>query len=212
MTRPERLVVVTGTGTEVGKTWWTADVARGLRDRGTAVAARKPVQSYAPDDTTTDADVLAAATGVDPHTVCPSDRWLPMAMAPPIAAAALGRPVFTIGELVDSVAWPAPCAVGFVEGAGGVRSPLAADGDTVGLVRALAPDVVLVVAHAGLGVINGVRSALDALLPLEGGRAVVALNHYDGSDDVHLANRDWLVSRDGLDVVVDPGELVNRWA
>jgi len=79
MTRPARLVVVTGSGTEVGKTWWTAAVASGLRARGVAVAARKPVQSYAPDDDATDAGVLAAATGVDPHTVCPPAGWLPCA-------------------------------------------------------------------------------------------------------------------------------------
>ena len=210
-TRPARLVVVTGTGTEVGKTWWTAALARELSARGVAVAARKPVQSYAKDDDTTDADVLAAATGVDAPTVCPPDGWLPVPMAPPIAAAQLHRPAFTIADLAAAVAWPDSCAVGFVEGAGGVRSPLAANGDTVDLVRALGPDVVLVVAHAGLGVINAARSALDALAD-SGAPAVVALNHYDADDEVHRANRDWLVTRDAVDVVIDPGELADRWA
>ena len=209
MTRPTRLVVVTGTGTEVGKTWWTASLARALQERGASVAARKPVQSYSSGDATTDADVLAAATGVDPPTVCPPDGWLPLAMAPPIAAAQLRRPAFTIADLVGAVVWPDECAIGFVEGAGGVRSPLAADGDTVGLVRALEPDTVLVVAHAGLGVINAVRSALDALASVP---TVVALNRYDANDDVHRANRHWLVTRDRADVVIDPGELVDRWA
>ena len=209
MTRPARLVVVTGTGTEVGKTWWAAELARGLRERGIAVATRKPVQSYAHDDPTTDADVLAAATGVDAHTVCPPAGWLPVPMAPPIAAAELGRAPFTIADLAAAVTWPDDCPLGVVEGAGGVRSPLAADGDTADLARALAPDVVLVVAHAGLGVINGVRSALDALA---GFPTVVALNHYDPGDAVHRTNRDWLVTRDGVDVVTTPGELVARWA
>jgi len=211
VSRPARLVVVTGTGTEVGKTWWTAAVARALLTRGVAVAARKPVQSYAPEDDTTDAGVLAAATGVDAHTVCPPDGWLPVPMAPPIAAAQLGRPAFTIADLATALAWPDGCAVGLVEGAGGVRSPLAADGDTADLVRALEPDAVLVVAHAGLGVINGVRSAIDALQDARV-PAVVALNHYDADDDVHSANHDWLVARDALDVVIAPGALADRWA
>jgi dethiobiotin synthetase len=209
VSRPARLVVVTGTGTEVGKTWWTAALARALRARGVAVAARKPVQSYAPEDDTTDAGVLAAATGTDAYSVCPPARWLPRAMAPPMAAAALGRPEFTIEDLVGGIEWPNDCAVGFVEGAGGVRSPLATDGDTTDLVRALEPDVVLVVAHAGLGVINGARSALDALA---GNTVVVALNHFDRHDPVHQANHDWLVARDALDVVIAPGELADRWA
>jgi dethiobiotin synthetase len=211
MTRPAWLVVVTGTGTEVGKTWWTAELARELSARGVAVAARKPVQSYATDDDTTDADVLAAATGVDAPTVCPPDGWLPLPMAPPIAAAQLHRPAFAIADLVGAVTWPDACAVGFVEAAGGVRSPLAADGDSVDLVRVLAPDVVLVVAHAGLGAINAVRSALDALADADV-LAVVGLNHYDADDDVHRANRDWLVTRDAVDVVTDPTELAERWA
>jgi hypothetical protein len=29
---------------------------------------------------------------------------------------------------------------------------------------------------------------------------------------VHRANHDWLVTRDALDVVLDPDELVDRWA
>ncbi len=43
--RPAALVFVAGTATDVGKTWWTAAVARELRARGVQVAARKPVQS-----------------------------------------------------------------------------------------------------------------------------------------------------------------------
>ena len=41
--RPERLVVVLGTSTSVGKTWVTAKVLARLRAGGTTVAARKPV-------------------------------------------------------------------------------------------------------------------------------------------------------------------------
>ena len=73
VTRPGTLAFVAGTATEVGKTWWTAAVARELRDAGVTVAARKPVQSSAPGDPL-DADLLAAATGVDPDTVCPAHR------------------------------------------------------------------------------------------------------------------------------------------
>ncbi len=43
---------VAGTATEVGKTWWTAAVARELRAAGVHVAARKPVQSGDPGDVT----------------------------------------------------------------------------------------------------------------------------------------------------------------
>ncbi|HEY6416293.1 MAG TPA: AAA family ATPase, partial [Acidimicrobiales bacterium] len=70
--RPERLVVVTGTGTEVGKTWVACRLARALRERGLIVAARKPVQSYAAADAPdgTDAALLAEATGETALLVC----------------------------------------------------------------------------------------------------------------------------------------------
>lgn len=209
--RPDRLVVVTGTGTEVGKTWWTAAIARALRARGLRVAARKPVQSFAPTDpiAALDAAVLGDATGEAPEVVCPTHRWLAEPLAPPMAAARLGLDPFTIADLVGEIAWPAGVARGFVEGAGGLRSPLADDGDTRTLIQALRPDAVLVVADPALGVVHGVRLVVGAL----GNHDVtVALNRFDPDDPQHAASRDWLVERDGLTVVTDPGDLAARWA
>ena len=120
-----RLVVVTGTGTEVGKTWVTAGLAGRLRSAGVAVAARKPAESYEPGAVDTDSRVLAGATGQRPDEVCPPAWSYPVPMAPPMAAAELGRPAPVSAELAASIAghWPAGTAVGLVEGAGGVRSP-----------------------------------------------------------------------------------------
>jgi len=196
-------VLVTGTGTGIGKTWWTAQIARQLRTRGVEVTTRKPVQSFDPSDETTDADVLAAATGDDPTRVCPRHRWLPVPMAPPMAAEVLGHQSFTISELMSELTWPGGCAVGLVETAGGPRSPLASDGDSVDLAAALAPDDVLLVADAGLGTINAVRLAASVL-----NDPVVALNRFDEHDDLHHRNYEWLAA--GYNVVVDPVVLVDR--
>lgn len=207
--RPRRLVVVLGTGTDVGKTWVTAHLVRNLRAVGTSVAARKPAQSFAPGDDPQrrDAAVLGAASGERPESVCPPHRWYEVAMAPPMAAAALGRPAFGIDDLVEEVAasWPRePVEVGLVETAGGVRSPIADDGDCLHLCAALAPDLVVLVADAGLGTINAVRLSTGSL----GGVAadlVVVLNRFDPTEDVHVQNAEWLRSRDGLTVVEMPG-------
>ncbi len=123
-------------------------------------------------------------------------------MAPPMAAEVLGRPRFTVEDLTAEIAWPAGCDVGLVETAGGLRSPLAADGDCVALCRLLEPDVVLLVADAGLGTINSVRLAAAALSE----SLVVVLNRFDPDEDLHRRNRAWLADRDGLDVVTVPGE------
>ncbi|MCO8126570.1 dethiobiotin synthase [Acidimicrobiia bacterium EGI L10123] len=200
MTRPELLVGVCGTATEVGKTWASARLAEHLVGGRRTVAARKPLQSFDPaDDAATDAEVLAAATGEDPDHVCPEPGWYPVPMAPPMAAAALGRPCPTLAEVVAGITWPADGVdVGLVETVGGVRSPLAEDGDSRDLVRALGVDLVVLVADAGLGTIDAVRSGVDALAPLP---VVVLLNRFDEADDLHRRNRDWLAQRDGLDVV-----------
>jgi len=204
--RPGVLVAVLGTGTEVGKTWVSCRLAEQLRLRGLAVAARKPVQSCDAADTATDADLLAAATGEDPAEVCPRHRTYRVAMAPPMAADALGAAPFTAAELAAEVVFPAGCAVGLVETAGGVRSPLTADADNVSFARLLQPDVALLVADAGLGTINAVRLALDAL---DGLPVLVVLNRYDGAVDLHRRNRAWLAERDGSPVVTGIAEVAD---
>ena len=183
-------------------------LARALRRRGLIVVARKPAQSYdAGDDLSdTDAALLAHATGDHPAAVCPQHRWYPVAMAPPMAAEALGRRPFTVADLVEELAWPTVVGVGLVEAAGGVRSPLAADGDGVALAAALRPDRVVLVADAGLGTINGVRLAVA---PLAAWPVTVVLNRFDAGDDLHVRNLDWLAGVDGLDVVTDAEDLVS---
>jgi dethiobiotin synthetase len=200
------LVFVTATGTETGKTWWTAATARELRARGLTVSARKPAQSFAPGDPLTDADALGAATGEAAGDVCPEHRCYPVPLAPPMAAEVLGRPGFTVADLVTELWWPGRRDVAFVEGAGGPRSPLASDGDNVALARALAPALVVLVAHAGLGTINVVRLCVEALAPLP---VVVALNRYSAVDDLHTRNRSWLADRDGFDVVTGASALAD---
>jgi dethiobiotin synthetase len=206
------IVLVTGTGTDVGKTWFTAATIGVLREAGYAVAARKPVQSFEPGDLgSTDAEILARATGEDPEVVCPPHRWLAKAVAPPMAARALGRPPISIAELnTETRALLPPASTDtfvFVEGAGGVRSPIADDGDTLALAHALAADAVIVVSGAELGAINAVRltvAALGAWSP------IVALNRHDAGDALHAENRAWLGDQDGFDVFVSPTAVADE--
>jgi dethiobiotin synthetase len=231
--RPERLVLVCGTGTEVGKTWVCGRLLVELRSRGLTVAARKPAQSFDIDSEggrlggPTDAERLGEASGEHPGAVCHSFRSYHRAMAPPMAAEALGLPPFTVAELIDEMVWPVDrVQVGVVEMAGGVRSPQASDGDVVDVATVLVPDIVVLVADAGLGTINGVRMSMDALsgatgvpggvgpndgaVGLRGGPqadTVVVLDRFDGHHDIHRRNREWLSERNGYCVLVIPGEV-----
>jgi dethiobiotin synthetase len=202
------LVAVVGTGTDIGKTYVTARLLEALREGGATAAVRKPAQSFdASDDPEGyDAAVLGAASGEPPEMVCPPHRWYEMAMAPPMAADALARPTFALDDLVEELRWPqAQPDVGFVETAGGLRSPIADDGDCLALVVAVMPDIVLLVADAGLGTINSVRLTMDTLVRLPA-RLAVVLNRFDEGSELHQRNRSWLRDRDAMQVFSIPGD------
>ena len=242
----ERLVFFTGTGTEIGKTWAAAGLARVLRQRGLKVWARKPVQSHDPAEPgPTDAQVLAAATGQRPDAVCPPERTYPVPLAPPMAAAKLGRACPGLDELtrisrsgLDPVnaeagavggGGGAPVGAGgagaggagadgvkksaggvglcIVEGAGGLYSPLAADGDNLDLIERLDPDAVVVVAPAGLGAIHEVVACAAGLAAR---RPVVFLNRFDPGAEVHRLNLDWLTAVRGLTAATSLRDLADH--
>lgn len=205
------LCVVAGTGTEIGKTWVACELARSLRADGWTVSAHKPAQSFEASPAgdplaPTDAELLAAAVGADTAAVCPPHRWYPVALAPPMAADALGRDRFSVADLVAEIEalrlQPRP-DVELVELAGGPRSPMAFpadDGDDgVALTAGLGDPAVVLVADAGLGTVDAVRRSV----PLFAGPVCVVLNRFDAADDLHRRNRSWLVEVDGFDVETD---------
>ena len=206
-------MLLTGTETDVGKTWWGRTTIDALRATGATVAARKPVQSYAAAELgSTDAEILGHASGEGAETVCPRHRWYAVPMAPPMAADVLGLPSFSVSELVTELA-PLPSdpnAITIIEGAGGPRSPIAADGDSISLGRAFDVDVVVLVAPAGLGTINAVRLC-DRGVADRAGRprgSLVAMNRFDGEDELHRRNHGWLAD-EGFHLVTNPADLAD---
>jgi dethiobiotin synthetase len=198
--RPHIVVAIVGVGTEVGKTWVTVQIVTELRQRNLTIAARKPVQSFAPGDLGgTDAELLAAASGQTADQVCPAHRWYTQPMAPPMAAESLGRDSICARDLIDELGWSANTDIGLVETVGGVRSPMAHDADSAGFAQLLEPNRTILVADAGLGTINAVRLSIQAL---GGMPPLVYLNRYDGSD-LHQRNRQWLDERDGCSTAID---------
>ena len=198
------VVFVAGTGTEVGKTWAAAGLARLLKDSGLAVEACKPVQSYDPNTgDPTDAEVLAAATGQDPDTVCPPDYSYPVPLAPPMAAGKLQRACPTLDEMASNCRFAATVDVGLAEGVGGLYSPIASDGHNLDLVERIQPDLVIVVASAELG---GIHDTMACTLPLSAFDRAVFCNRFDSRTEVHGLNVRWL--RDtGLEVATSLAEL-----
>ena len=104
-----------------------------------------------------------------------------------MAADELGLPPFTVADLAGGIVWPDGVDVGLVEGVGGPRSPISDDGDNVDLAHLLAPDLVVLVADAGLGTINAVRLSVAAFADFP---VVVALNRFADDEPLHARNRE----------------------
>ena len=140
---------VTGTDTEIGKTFVSAALLRGFAHAGLRATALKPIAAgaYERDGVwhNEDADQLDAAASV----LLPPEIRTPFLLKEPAAphiAAALEGVTLDMARIVDC--YEAACeradAV-VVEGVGGFRVPLTATEDTADLAVALGLPVVLVV-------------------------------------------------------------------
>jgi dethiobiotin synthetase len=152
------ILIVTGTGTGVGKTIATAALASCARSNGIDVAVCKPVQTGMPDD---DLAEVARLSGV--QTLVSVARY-PEPLAPAAAAALVGRPLPTAPDILSAIrAVDEPGRLTLVEGAGGLLVELAAGAVTL---RDLAVELaapVLVVCEPGLGTLNHTALTVEAL-------------------------------------------------
>ncbi|MEX2288767.1 MAG: dethiobiotin synthase [Mycobacteriales bacterium] len=161
-----RVVVVTGTGTGVGKTVVTAALAARFRASGATVAAVKPAQTGVGPDEPADLDVVRELGGAI-HVLEPVR--LPEPLAPDTAARRAGVTLPRVAATAAAVCGLAEAyGVALVEGAGGLLVRLDADGGTLAdltlCVRAAGVDVaVVVVVAAGLGTLNATELTVEAL-------------------------------------------------
>jgi dethiobiotin synthetase len=161
------VVLVTGTGTGVGKTVVTAAVAACARRSGASVAVVKPVQTGVTGDEPGDAAEVARLTGLPAGLAVYEHLRLPDPLAPQAAAARAGvrlPPIDEHGERIRVLAGGHDLVV--VEGAGGLLVRLdAGDGTLADLAAMLRPVLrgVLVVVHAGLGTLNHSELTVRAL-------------------------------------------------
>jgi dethiobiotin synthetase len=154
------VLVVTGTGTGVGKTVVTAALACHARQAGIDVAVCKPVQ------TGTDAgdDDLAEVGRLSGVTELAGLARYPQPLAPAAAAEQAGISLPTREDVIGLIrGLDRPGRLTLVEGAGGLLVELAAAGVTL---RDLAGELgaaALVVVGAELGTLNHTALTLEAL-------------------------------------------------
>jgi dethiobiotin synthetase len=150
---------ITGTGTEVGKTYVAALIARQLAAVGVRVGVYKPAASGCRDDVSDDAVALWEAAGrpLTLDDVCPQRFTAPL--APHLAAREESRRVDAALLRSGYEVWRETYDFVLVEGAGGLMSPLSDDDYNADLARDLGLPLVIVAANR-LGVINDVMQTL----------------------------------------------------
>jgi dethiobiotin synthetase len=154
-------IVVIGTGTDVGKTYVTAAVARGLAQQG-SVLALKPIESGVEPGVDGDAGTIAKAAG---HAAALSPWRFRRPLSPHLVARENGiaLDVAAIARWVVEQEQQQPSARSLVELAGGAFTPLAPGITNVDLALALEPAIWLLVAPDALGVLHDLTATLRAL-------------------------------------------------
>jgi dethiobiotin synthetase len=205
---------VTGTDTDVGKTYTCCQILAQLARQGQSPGAYKPACSGAipakqPNEAHSftlpewdDVNRLASAVGrtIPIDWICPQRFLAPL--APPIAAKLEGR---TVDErLLTSGAgvWAGQCDSLIVEGAGGLLSPISANWLVADVAVALGYPL-LIVAKPGLGTINATLLTIEAArsrnLPIAGVILSQAAN--DANSDRGDENGDQIEQFSGVKVL-----------
>ncbi|NML53784.1 ATP-dependent dethiobiotin synthetase BioD [Streptomyces sp. R302] len=155
------IVVVSGTGTEIGKTVVTAAVAAAAVAAGRSVAVLKPAQTGLAPGERGDADEAVRLSGA--KTAAELARY-PEPLAPGTAARRAGMaPVGPEGVAEAARGLADGHDLVLVEGAGGLLVRFDDGGGTLADVARLLGAPVLVVAPAGLGTLNSTALTGEAL-------------------------------------------------
>ncbi|MEU4674173.1 dethiobiotin synthase [Amycolatopsis sp. NPDC023774] len=147
------MLVMTGTGTEVGKTITTAAIAALALGQGQRVAVLKPAQTGVAPGEAGDLDevVRLAGKGVTTREL----RRYPDPLSPEAAARRSGLPTLAPGEIAAAAsALDAEHDLTLVEGAGGLLVRFDADGSGLADVAWALGAPIVIVAQPGLGTLN----------------------------------------------------------
>lgn len=157
------VLVVTGTGTGVGKTVVTAGLAALARSRGASVAVVKPAQTGIGPDEAGDAETAAMLAGLRADGFHEFTRY-PDPLSPAAAARLSGQEPLSFAEATERISDLAEQhRLVVVEGAGGLLVRFDEDGATIADLAHALDAPLLVVAAAELGTLNATALTLEAM-------------------------------------------------
>jgi len=164
-----RLVVVSGTGTDIGKTHFAEALLWAIGTTGARAAGLKPIESGVADLGRTDA---ARLSGASSFHVKPFGYAFPDGVSPHLAARRAGQAIDVAALVAGIDAAQREADVLVVELPGGLFSPITASLANVDLALALRPHLMLLVVPDRLGALHdavaATRAAEGASLPIDG--------------------------------------------
>ncbi len=182
---------ITGSDTDVGKTYIACEIVRQLCQRGFEVATRKPAESGCRESDsgellTHDAAALQAAND-NRETIERITPYRYRAALAPHRAARLENQHIELEALIGACErdHPAQCLV--VEGAGGFYSPLAENGLNADLASALQLPVIVVVDDR-VGAVNQALMTLQAVASRQLSVAALVLNQVQPATENSMDN------------------------
>lgn len=199
-----RAIFVTGTGTDIGKTYVSAIIARTLHDRNLKIAYYKAAVSGADSVEQSDAGFVNSFASLEQDSRTLLSYLYKRPLSPHLAARTERRyasldtiknSFFALGKNYDYV---------LTEGAGGIICPVVYENDC----KLMYSDILkafgipaLIVADAGLGTINHTVLTISYMQKLGIKVSGVILNRYDENSMMHQDNLLMIEQLSGVDVI-----------
>ena len=174
-------IFISGTNTEVGKTFITVNIIKLLQSKGYLVNPYKPVETgckkrlsrLVPSDSSLFHKAIEERVSLD--KINPYRFIQPIS---PATAIKLSNKRITISNYLSKFKSLPRCDFSVIEGAGGLFSPLALDGFNIDLIKKVKAPTILV-AKDEIGVINNVMLSLNILRQYKIKVLAVILNRID---------------------------------
>jgi len=200
-------ILITGTDTDVGKTFVGCLIAKEMRASEIKVGVMKPAESDCRDGKPKDSLALKEASGTDTDLDIINPYRFEPAIAPTVAAERQGDTISfdKIKECYHKIASTHDRVI--VEGSGGLLVPIGTGADEGGTIVALALELnldVIIVSASKLGVLN--HTFLTAYTAAQMGLNIrgIVLNHMNASSDQSDSYNLDEIKKTGLKVVSLP--------
>lgn len=205
-----KAIFITGTGTDIGKTYVAGELVSAIQGEGYDAAYYKPVLSGSDNIFESDAGYVRKRCELEQVPLSMVTTMYHDAVSPHLAAARMQQGVDLDLVKADFGAVNMLHDVTVVEGCGGIICPLTiyADGRRImqeDLIQSLGLES-LIVADAGLGTINATVLTIEYMRGHGLGIAGVILNRFDETNEMHQDNLAMIEKLGGVDVVATVAE------